>query len=223
MTRRIVDLPAPLVPSSASTSPLRTSKPTSKRICTWPYEKSTWLTWSAATWSGSALRRSMLVLLLAELGDDHRQVVVDERGATQDQQGPADDRRRHVQHDDRHPGAVGVREQTGQQRATGRADEEDVERTERLSHPAQPVGDHRGQQRPDHRERDDRHHRGGHGQDGEPHRVRHEVLHRHQQRRRQHEPADETQRLGRILAVLPVVELADERHREHHGDAARRC
>ena len=36
ITRRIVDLPAPLVPSSASTSPLRTSKPTSKRICTWP-------------------------------------------------------------------------------------------------------------------------------------------------------------------------------------------
>ncbi len=36
MTRRIVDLPAPLVPSSASTSPLRTSKPTSNRICTWP-------------------------------------------------------------------------------------------------------------------------------------------------------------------------------------------
>ncbi len=58
MTRRIVDLPAPFVPSRASTSPLRTSNPTSNRICTWPYEKSTWLTWSAATWSGSAIRRS---------------------------------------------------------------------------------------------------------------------------------------------------------------------
>ena len=36
-----VDLPAPLVPSSATISPSRTSKSTPKRICTWPYAMST--------------------------------------------------------------------------------------------------------------------------------------------------------------------------------------
>ena len=36
ITRRMVDLPAPFVPSRARTSPLRTSKATSKSTCTWP-------------------------------------------------------------------------------------------------------------------------------------------------------------------------------------------
>ena len=36
MTLRMVDFPAPLVPSRASVSPWRTSKEVSKRICTSP-------------------------------------------------------------------------------------------------------------------------------------------------------------------------------------------
>ena len=47
MTRRIVDLPAPFVPSSASTSPRATSKPTSNSTCTGPYAKSMSLTCNA--------------------------------------------------------------------------------------------------------------------------------------------------------------------------------
>ena len=79
MARRIVDLPAPFVPSSASTSPLRTSKPTSKSTCTGPYEKSTSATCRAGISVGCLLLARVLGHLLPELGDDEREVVADER------------------------------------------------------------------------------------------------------------------------------------------------
>ncbi len=57
MARRMVDLPAPLVPSNASTSPLRTSKPTSNSTCTGPYEKSMLATCNAGISVGASCWR----------------------------------------------------------------------------------------------------------------------------------------------------------------------
>ena len=100
MARRIVDLPAPLVPSSASTSPRLTSNPTSKSTCTGPYEKSTSATCSAGISVRRLLLAPVLRHLLPQLGDHEGEVVADEARTAQDQQ-PADDGRRDHDHDHR--------------------------------------------------------------------------------------------------------------------------
>ena len=110
------------------------------------------LTCSAGMCSGDCVLALVLLHLLAELRDDQRQVVADEPRAAHDQQ-PADDRGRDDEHEHRGARAEGVGEQRREQRAAGRADEEDVDRAERRAHAPQPVGHDRLQDRADHRER----------------------------------------------------------------------
>ena len=152
MTRRIVDLPAPLVPSSASTSPLRDLEAHVEEHLHGPVREV-----DVGDLQGGDLRRRFLLApvlghLLPELGDDEGEVVADEVRAAEDQQ-PADDRRRDDDHEHRGARPELVGEQAGEERAAGRADEEDVDRPERRAHAAQPVRHHRLQDRPHHRER----------------------------------------------------------------------
>ena len=90
--------------------------------------------------------------------------------------------------------------------------------------PAQPVGHDRLQDRPDHGEGgDSRSTARDHADDGEQHGVRHDVLDRHERRRRAGcSSADEPQRLRRVLAEAGVVAAADERQDGEHGEARRR-
>ena len=78
IVRSKVDLPAPLVPSRASTSPRCTSRLTSKRICTGPYARVEVVDLQ----HGHMLRiggdATLFLLLVEELLDDERDVALHE-------------------------------------------------------------------------------------------------------------------------------------------------
>ena len=115
----------------------------------------------------------------------------------------------HEDDEHRDPRAVGVDQQGGQQRAAGRADEEDVDGAERRARAPQPVRHHRRDDRADHGER----RRTAAPRSGMPRManstgVGHEVLDRRERRGRQHDETEEPEGLGRVDAVQPVVGAA---------------
>ena len=107
------------------------------------------LTWIAGTCSGSALLALVLVELLAELGDDERQVVLDELALRMISSPPmiVDGT---PSSNDGARGPKALVKQRGEQRAAGGADEEHVDRAERGAQAAEPVGHDRLDARADH-------------------------------------------------------------------------
>ena len=151
MARRIVDLPAPLVPSSASTSPRLTSKPTSNSTCTGPYEKSMSATCRAGISVGdSCWRRCSAISSCSSATTSDRSLRMNDA--------PRRIRNPPTIVDGTMITITAVRgpnssvSEPGEQRAAGRADEEDVDRPQRRAHAPQPVRHDRLQDRLHHRE-----------------------------------------------------------------------